>query len=71
MPSKYGHLAGSFSQTPVRGQGLLHSWELGCSIRIPPTLFSEEPLTKMGGQVKDMLKALGWCPNGHLQLHQR
>ena len=69
MPSKYDSLAGSFSQMLVRGQGLLHSWELGCSIRIPPTPFSEQPLTKMGGQVKDMLKALVCCPSGHLHLH--
>ena len=67
MPSKYDHLAGSFSQTPVRGQGLLHSWKV--LYQDPPTLFSEEPLTKTGGQVKDMLKALVWCPSG--QLHQR
>ena len=55
MPSKYDRLAGGFSQMLVRGQGLLHSWEVGCSIRTPHTF------------LRTAINHNGWPGQGHAQ----
>ena len=56
MPSKYDCLAGGSSQMLVRGQGLIHSWEVGCSIRTPPHTF-----------LRTAINQNGWPGQGHAQ----